>query len=314
MTIKEGQEHPEEIPQEVLNPDGSPEAQQETTKADNKHGVDDDQPIQPRDQEQGMEQPLPTDVEQQQQQRPDPTAIEEDDDEATIAWKKSPFAVGRVKPKWSDEFRPDESGRPAKKGCLAVVPKMASLGCAWTERVGNMSVIYKRTPKGQDHEPPEIVVVAGPFWFVTLFVTIPLIVGISCVLFFRYIRCYNNPWLELVWGLLLATLLGCLLMASLSNPGILPRHLEPPTPDESPTDEVWTWNDQALTYRPSHAKYDPLCAVMVEGFDHTCPWVGTAIGARNMKWFKAFLLMIAVCLAYQIVLLYMADCFIGGDD
>lgn len=299
MTIKE--EH-EEVPQ-VPNPEeGSPEIQENQKEADAKDAAEDDQPVQPLDQEQGMEQPLPVNDAEQPQARPDPTALEDDDDEATIAWKQSPFAVGKVKPTWKAEFQRDEY---SKTGCQAVVPKMASLGCGWTERVGNMSVIYKRTRGHPEIVAPEIIIVAGPFWFVTLFITIPLIVGISCVLFFRYIRCYDNLWFELVWGLLLALLLFCLLMASLSNPGILPRHLEPP---EDATDD-WTWNDQALTYRPSHAKYDPMCGVVVEGFDHTCPWVGTAIGARNMKWFKAFLLMIAVCLAYQIVLLYMAECY-----
>mmetsp|Transcript_21876 Transcript_21876/g.62345 ORF Transcript_21876/g.62345 Transcript_21876/m.62345 type:complete len:187 (-) Transcript_21876:277-837(-) len=75
--------------------------------------------------------------------------------------------------------------------------------------------------------------------------------------------------------------------------------------DERPEGEEgqdWRWNDQAQTYRPKEARYDPECGVVVEGFDHTCPWTGTAIGSRNMFWFRIFTGMVPICIAWSIVL------------
>lgn len=61
--------------------------------------------------------------------------------------------------------------------------------------------------------------------------------------------------------------------------------------------------------RSKHCKQTNEC---VERFDHFCPWVNNAIGARNMRWFLLFVVSNAVFLAYgtyvlgQIVL-YIAD-------
>eukprot|EP00520_Triparma_pacifica_P005101 CAMPEP_0118657624 /NCGR_PEP_ID=MMETSP0785-20121206/14121_1 /TAXON_ID=91992 /ORGANISM="Bolidomonas pacifica, Strain CCMP 1866" /LENGTH=84 /DNA_ID=CAMNT_0006550561 /DNA_START=146 /DNA_END=397 /DNA_ORIENTATION=- len=65
------------------------------------------------------------------------------------------------------------------------------------------------------------------------------------------------------------------------DPGILPRH-------EVQPDSSWRWNDQAKTYRPPRAYYDDECGVVIEEFDHTCPWTGTGIGKKNMSAFKVF--------------------------
>ena len=97
------------------------------------------------------------------------------------------------------------------------------------------------------------------------------------------------------------------LMISLANvacqdPGIMYRHGEPPPGQE----DVWRWSDQALTYRPAHAKFDPECQVVVEDFDHTCPWTGTAIGKNNMPWFRRFLVFTLAVLVYDVVLLTLS--------
>jgi hypothetical protein len=94
------------------------------------------------------------------------------------------------------------------------------------------------------------------------------------------------------------------LFVSLANvacrdPGIMYRHAEPPPGQE----DVWRWSDQALTYRPAHAKFDPECQIIVEEFDHTCPWTGTAIGKNNMPWFRRFLVFFFAVLVYNVVLL-----------
>jgi DHHC palmitoyltransferase len=74
------------------------------------------------------------------------------------------------------------------------------------------------------------------------------------------------------------------------------RHLESDNPD-------WIWNDQALTYRPLNAKYDSECACVIEGFDHTCPWTGTAIAKKNMLYFRVFVILVFTMLFVDFVVL-----------
>ena len=45
----------------------------------------------------------------------------------------------------------------------------------------------------------------------------------------------------------------------------------------------WAYCDRTKTWRPTTAKYADDCNVLVDKYDHTCPWTGTAIGGNNMK-------------------------------
>ena len=94
-------------------------------------------------------------------------------------------------------------------------------------------------------------------------------------------------WLVITLALIVAlSLTGC------RDPGIMYRHPRPPPQNEN----QWRWNDQAQTFRPRLAYYDSDTAVMVEEFDHTCPWTGTAIGKGNMFPFQCFVCLVFVCL------------------
>ena len=46
-----------------------------------------------------------------------------------------------------------------------------------------------------------------------------------------------------------------------------------------------------------------LSQVIIEEFDHTCPWTGTAIGKKNMGSFQWFIGMVFICLIMDIFLL-----------
>ena len=98
-------------------------------------------------------------------------------------------------------------------------------------------------------------------------------------------------------SLCLAVLLGGLAGTSCRDPGVLRRRLEAPPVEDGKG--VWRWSDQAQTYRPPLAQYDSDCGVVIEEFDHVCPWTGTAIGKRNMGAFKTF----NGCLVVNIVVL-----------
>ena len=260
----------------------------------------------------------------------------------TQHWKNSRWAVGKVNIHWADELpvgqkkrKRDANAHNAEQGdedkddgstaadvppaptwnCTNLHLKLSGLVCSHmpfgkAERVGNMTILWQR-PVGNrngdvnatDDEPPKILVVAGPLWFVTLFVTVPLIVGISTVLYTLYLRNLEGVWIPIVWATTLGICLICLAKTSLSNPGIFPRHSAPLADD-------WIWNDQTLTFRPPTTKYDPVCACMVEGFDHVCPWVGTAVGAGNMMWFKLFVAMVTICLFQNIVFVMVGPQFL----
>jgi hypothetical protein len=145
---------------------------------------------------------------------------------------------------------------------------------------------------------PKLLWVVGPYWPVNVFITFPLILGISFLTVFRGLRGQSIAVI-ITWSLCMFTLLFALTMVACRDPGILYRHDQRPPGEDA---ESWRWNDQSRTYRPVKAKFDPECAVVIEDFDHTCPWTGTAIGARNMFWFKIFVWMLPVCIAYTIVI------------
>lgn len=71
----------------------------------------------------------------------------------------------------------------------------------------------------------------------------------------------------------------------------------------SPSQRDWRWSDQAATYRPPRSVYDRDCGLVIEEFDHTCPWTGTGIGKQNMPYFTVFVTSICVCLVFNIMLM-----------
>ena len=54
--------------------------------------------------------------------------------------------------------------------------------------------------------------------------------------------------------------------------------------------------------RPPRAFHCPRCDFCVEIHDHHCPWTGTCVGYRNLKYFIAFLLSVATLSLFTAVL------------
>lgn len=78
-------------------------------------------------------------------------------------------------------------------------------------------------------------------------------------------------------------------MVSCRNPGLLERRTEQDTATNS-----FLWNEQVQSYRPPDALYCRECQVLIEDYDHLCPWTGTGIGGGNMLAFKFFVGMVNV--------------------
>jgi hypothetical protein len=224
----------------------------------------------------------------------------------TEDWRKTPFAVGPAKATWADE---DQGCGKACAACWCggsnASPETPATNMLCTAffcsrlgagRVGNMIVLWQSPPASPavegDRQPspaaaaPILRLVVGPYWAVAFGVTVPFLL-LASVLTFYQASLEDNLAVLAVWSVSTLGLLLSLLKVSCTNPGILPRHAQRPwaEADEDP----WIWNDQAHTFRPKHARFDPEIQAVVERYDHFCPWTGTAIGAGQLFWFRVFL-------------------------
>jgi DHHC palmitoyltransferase len=48
--------------------------------------------------------------------------------------------------------------------------------------------------------------------------------------------------------------------------------------DEEAGEGGWFWNEQVASFRPPGALYCRECGVLIQDYDHLCPWTGTGIG------------------------------------
>ena len=191
-------------------------------------------------------------------------------------WRESSFAVGLVETTWSDEYQYRHE-KPSEDFmcCLGWICNLVG-----ADRVGNMAVLRQTTEwvekveedddeeEGQEKTTrvsrPRLLCLMGPYWPMVLLVTYPLILGVSYWTMRSSLP--GKPLiLQLVWAVCTLGLIAALAMTSFRDPGIMYRVQNPPPQEES----LWRWNEQALTFRPRGAFYDPDCGVVVEEFDHT---------------------------------------------
>lgn len=226
-------------------------------------------------------------------------------------WKESTFAVGLTEPTWYDEKYRSSKLPSDESGCLCCSAYVCSFVGAG--RVGNMAVLKSSMetvetileydeetgePIIEKTQTPHLDIIVGPYWPMLFFVTYPLILGVSGFTFFVGIyKSSLHVLVVLFWAACTTGLIIALACTGFRDPGILRRTRHPP-PSGS-----WRWTDAADTYRPRNAWYDTDTAVVVEGFDHTCPWTGTAIGKNNMLSFQIFVCLVFVCMLLDIFIM-----------
>lgn len=141
--------------------------------------------------------------------------------------------------------------------------------------------------------------VLGPYYHFLL-ATLLVIIAITVMVYGVVVPKEPAFFLERVCGVTLSVLaIASLLCTALSDPGIFPRYAKPLADD-------WTYSEYAESYRPPGTIYCQQCQVLVEDYNHFCPWSGIVIGKGNEHYFRIFIVALSLKLIYDATLIILA--------
>ena len=106
-------------------------------------------------------------------------------------------------------------------------------------------------------------------------------------------------------GALLFLTVSTLLLAAMTEPGIVPRQprwKQPVRPFDIPPGFQAKYCGTCNIFRPSRAKHCSYCNNCVLVFDHHCPWTGNCVGLRNYHYFLWFVSSVNLLSAYVLAL------------
>ncbi|KAI8332901.1 DHHC palmitoyltransferase-domain-containing protein [Chlamydoabsidia padenii] len=131
-----------------------------------------------------------------------------------------------------------------------------------------------------------------------------------------------HPVVPIMFGYMFLIALGSLFKTSWTDPGVIPRGLDPTPTLETFDDQssIWTqpfpadrcvkindvmWNlkycGTCKIYRPPRASHCRQCDNCVENEDHHCIWLNNCIGKRNYRPFFTFIIFCTLMAIYLIV-------------
>ncbi|KAL9715389.1 Eukaryotic peptide chain release factor GTP-binding subunit [Leucoagaricus gongylophorus] len=148
----------------------------------------------------------------------------------------------------------------------------------------------------------------SPWALVSSFLLVLTIAGVwfgtTCVWWWQN----QSPTVAAVGIYMALLVISTMLATATTDPGILPRELDPdpPYPSETPSDggsrvpmprDLKVRNDivrtkycpTCRTYRPPRSSHCKMCDNCVDGCDHHCQWVNNCVGRRNYATFFALL-------------------------
>ncbi|KAG5182748.1 DHHC palmitoyltransferase-domain-containing protein [Tribonema minus] len=108
-----------------------------------------------------------------------------------------------------------------------------------------------------------------------------------------------------VFGALWTVSFVLLWVASVSDPGIMPRSRALRLASAPAGTDVgvhgYKYCETCNHYRPPRSKHCATCDNCVLGFDHHCPWLGTCVGARNFRTFFFFVTAVTLLTGFVTV-------------
>ena len=68
----------------------------------------------------------------------------------------------------------------------------------------------------------------------------------------------------------------------------------------------WSYSNQAGSFRPPKVIYCRECKLLIDQYDHFCPWSGTVIGAKNIHYFHFFVSALVCTMLYDAIVIIVA--------
>ncbi|KAJ3576658.1 hypothetical protein NP233_g300 [Leucocoprinus birnbaumii] len=157
----------------------------------------------------------------------------------------------------------------------------------------------------------------SPWAFITSFLLVLTIAGVwfgtTCVWWWHN----QSPAVAAVGIYMALLVISTMLATATTDPGILPRELDPDPPysSETPSDggsrapmprdlkvrnDVTKYCPTCRTYRPPRSSHCKMCDNCVDGCDHHCQWVNNCVGRRNYTTF--FVLLFSATLTLILII------------
>lgn len=169
----------------------------------------------------------------------------------------------------------------------------ACFGLFKIRRIGNIYVLAEWCRS--DGKKRRICV--GPYWHFLIFTL--FIIGAVTYMIYAWVIPPEDK-VERIIGLALSILaILSFLCTALSDPGIYPRFSKPLLKN-------WTYSEFAQSYRPPGVIFCQQCQVLIEDYNHFCPWSGTVIGRGNEPYFQVFICSMVVSLVYDLIVTGLA--------
>ena len=165
------------------------------------------------------------------------------------------------------------------------------------KRIGSMIVVAEWLSADARGGAAPRRLLLGPYWhFLVLHVFV--LAAIAALVFGGVVPADWGAARALGLSLAAATL-AALVATAVVDPGVFPRYFSRVKPD-------WTYSEYAHAFRPPGTIYCQECQVLIEDYNHFCPWSGTAIGKGNEPYFHAFLACLVASLVFDLVLVGLA--------